>query len=161
MFPLQLTEKLTGMLNAGYVRKTPFTAANAVQFRRNAASFLLAAKDGKHPPIVRYANAYEAVHALAVGFIYIHGLAPGGGDGHRIKVIGTLLDHVKPDLDLDLDDRSEIEYATRQRNEKIYESPAPPPSVKAVEDLIASVGSVEALIRQQCAGWYALKADKA
>jgi len=158
MFPLQLTEKLTGMLNAAYVRKTPFTAANAVQFRRNAASFFQAAKDDRHSPIVRYANAYEAVHALAVGFIYIHGLAPGGGDGHRIKVIGTLLDHVKPDLDLD--DRSEIEYAARQRNEKIYESPAPPPSVKAVEDLIAGVDNVKALIRQQWPSWYALKADK-
>jgi len=156
MFPLSPTEKLTGMLNAGFVRKTPFTAANAVQFRRNAASFLQAAKDDRHPPIVRYANAYEAVHALAVGFIY--GLAPSGGEGHRVKVIGTLLDHVKPDLDID--DRSEIEYAARQRNEKIYESPAPPPSVKAVDDLIASVDSVNALIKQQCADWYALKADK-
>ncbi|NYH20670.1 hypothetical protein [Paraburkholderia bryophila] len=147
------------MLQAGYLRKTPFSAANAVQFRRNAASFLQASKDDRHPPIVRYANAYEAVHALAVGFVYVHGLAPRGGDGHRIKVIGTLLDHAKPELDLD--DRSEIEYAARQRNEKIYESPAPPPSVKAVEDLIGSVGRVEAIIHAQWPNWYALKADKA
>lgn len=146
------------MLNAGFVRKTPFVVNNAVQFRRNAASFLQAAKDDRHAPIVRYANAYEAVHALAVGFVYLYGLAPGGGDGHRVKVIGTLLDHLKPDLDLD--DRSEIEYATRQRNQKIYESPAPPPSVKAVDDLIMSVANVEALVKKRHLEWHALSVDK-
>lgn len=146
------------MLNAGFVRKTPFVANNAVQFRRNAASFLQAAKDDRHAPIVRYANAYEAVHALAVGFVYLYGLAPGGGDGHRVKVIGTLLDHLKPDLDLD--DRSEIEYATRQRNQKIYESPAPPPSVKAVDDLIMSVANVEGLVKKRHLEWHALSVDK-
>jgi hypothetical protein len=158
MFPLPLTKNLSDMLNAGFVRSTPFTAINAVQFRRNTASFLQAAKDDRHAPIVRYANAYEAVHALAVGFVYLYGLAPGGGDGHRVKVIGTLLDHLKPCLDLD--DRTEIEYATRQRNQKIYESPAPPHSVKAVDDLISSVANVEALVKKQYAMWYALNADR-
>ncbi|WP_199189641.1 hypothetical protein [Trinickia symbiotica] len=155
MFPLPLTDKLTNMLNAKYVRPTIFKASNAAQFRRNAASFLQSAKDAKQPPIVRYALAYEAVHALAIGFLYLHALAPTGGDGHRIRAIGTLLDHVG--LELDIDDRIEIEHAARESNDKIYESPAPPPSARQAIDLIESVVRVEGLVKRLVPTWYSLE----
>jgi hypothetical protein len=58
MFPPPLTDKLTNMLNAKYVRPTTFKASNAEQFRRNAAAFLQSAKDAKQPPIVRYTPAF-------------------------------------------------------------------------------------------------------
>lgn len=139
-FPLEIPE--TGIF-------LPFSGSGAIQ-RRSCTP----RRTTKHPPIVRYTNAYEAVHALAVGFVYIHGLAPDGGDGHRVKVIGTLLDHLRTGLDLD--DRSEIELAMRQRHAKIYESPAPPPSVRAVDDLIARVGNVEGRVKQRFPAWYAM-----
>jgi hypothetical protein len=97
------------MVKAKLARATPYEAPQALQFRRNAASFLQAAGQAM-APVASYTLAYEGVHALAVGFLYLHGLSPQG-EGHRTAAIGTLMDHLKGSLDID--DRSDIERAVK------------------------------------------------
>jgi hypothetical protein len=141
------------MVKAKLARATPYEAPQALQFRRNAASFLQAAKQ-EMAPVAAYTLAYEGVHALAVGFLYLHGLSPQG-DGHRTVAIGTLMDHLKDSLDID--DRSDIEKAIKVRNNTLYRAPAPPVSARAASDLLASVQRLEGLLKTLVPNWYAMK----
>jgi hypothetical protein len=150
--PLPLTQALADALKALYVRKTLYENAHAIQFRKNIASYILAAKTESLAPIARYTLAYEEIHAIAVGFLYVHGLAPSGKEGHRIQALTLMYTF----LDLDVDDRSEIIHACNTRNDKLYRSPAPPVSTAAAKDLVDLAVRAEATARERLPGWFAL-----
>jgi hypothetical protein len=149
--PLTPDSAFSDALRAGYIRETPYAAVHAVQFRKNIAAYIQAAK-ADIAPIARYTLAYEALHAIAVGILYVHGVAPGNRDGHRSQALSLMYGY----LDLDVDDRSEIIHASQTRNEKLYKSPAPPPSGKMSNDLLDLAERVEATCRKRLPGWFAL-----
>jgi hypothetical protein len=150
--PLPPTPALSDALKVAYVRVTAYENAHAIQFRKNIASYIQAAKTVSLAPIARYTLAYEAIHAIAVGFLYVHGLAPSGKEGHRIQALTLMYTF----LELDADDRSEIIHACNTRNDKLYRSPAPPVSAAAAKDLVDLAVRAEAVARTKLPGWFAL-----
>lgn len=150
--PRRPTDQLKDALGRNYVRETVFTSENALQFRKNAASYIQDAKNEALTPISRYTLAYEAVHALAVGFLYLHELAPSNNEGHRTQALTILYTH----LELDRDDRSEMTHAHKQRNDKLYKSPAPPVGRAAAQSLAELAVRVEQVACEKLADWYAL-----
>jgi hypothetical protein len=124
--PLPLTQALADALKALYVRKTLYENAHAIQFRKNIASYILAAKT--------------------------ESLAPSGKEGHRIQALTLMYTF----LDLDVDDRSEIIHACNTRNDKLYRSPAPPVSTAAAKDLVDLAVRAEATALERLPGWFAL-----
>ncbi|MBN3753018.1 hypothetical protein G3N95_08690 [Paraburkholderia sp. Tr-20389] len=149
--PLLPTKALSDALKASYIRETAYEDVHAIQFRKNVASYIQAAKL-EMAPIARYTLAYEALHAIAVGVLYVHGLAPGNREGHRTQALSLMYGF----LDLDLDDRSEITHASQTRNDKLYKSLAPPPSSATATYLLELAERVEKIARQKLPGWFAL-----
>jgi hypothetical protein len=151
VLPLKPTDAFLIALRAAFIRETPFEAVHAIQFRKNVASYIQAAKQDM-PPIARYTLAYEALHAIAVGILYVHGLAPGGREGHRSQALSLMYGF----LELDADDRSEISHANQTRNEKLYKSPAPPPSAATANYLLELAERVEKVAHSKLPEWVAL-----
>ncbi|WP_144108136.1 hypothetical protein [Paraburkholderia sp. BCC1886] len=150
--PLPHTKALADALNAGFIRLTPYDAANAIQFRKNVASYIQGAKLEDLAPIAKYTLAYEGIHAIAVGFLFLHGLAPSQREGHRSQALSLMYSF----LELDADDRYEIDDANRMRNDKLYKSPAPPVSATVARQLVELAARAEAKAKARLPEWYAL-----
>jgi hypothetical protein len=150
--PLPHTKALADALAAGIIRETTYDAPNAIQFRKNIASYIQGAKTDALAPIAKYTLAYEAIHAIAVGFLFLHGLAPSNREGHRSQALSLMYTF----LELDTDDRYEIDDANRTRNNKLYKSPAPPISAAVARQLVDLAVRAEAIAKAKLPDWYAL-----
>ena len=151
--PKTPTPELGNLLNAGALRSTDFEVPQAIQFRRNAVTLMADARASHMSPQGRYILAYEGIHALAVGLIYLYSLAPAGELGHRIRVLQLACKLLQSSTD----DFQEISHASAVRNEKLYRSPAPPVGNQESLDLLnIGLKSIDAAGRL-FPEWFALK----
>jgi hypothetical protein len=129
---------------------TPFQWNQAQQFRKNAEAF--SADTGKPylSNIGKFTLAYESIHTLCVGILYIHGLAPSKGPGHR----ATVIELATQELGLENEEQAEIGEAHARRNEISYRSPAPPVSKQSADDLAAIATKAMQKAKQRFPAWF-------
>jgi hypothetical protein len=112
------------------------------------------AGDGRSQAIVHpgsvFLLAYESIHAVCLGYLYCHGLAPAKGPGHRQQVLALVLQELK----LPQEEQGEVQEAHKRRNETTYRSPAPPVSKQDAANLLAIAGRVVQLAKANLPDWF-------
>jgi hypothetical protein len=137
-------------LTADSLVNTPFQWNQAQQFRKNAESFKVDTSKQFLSNIGKFTLAYESIHALSVGLLYIHGFAPSKGPGHR----ATVLSLAGEELGLEPEEQAEVDDAHQKRNEMTYRSPAPPVSKQAADDLMAIAVKCLLKAKQRFPTWF-------
>lgn len=142
--------ELANLVRIRQLRESAYEWVQLLQFRRNAAEYVAAAKAEGTRPVARFLLAYEAIHSLCIGYVYAHGLLPAEGQGHRETVLKLAVQQ----LGGTPEEFAELDQAHRTRAEKTYRLPAPPVSRKTADELLALAQRMMSLARAKLPEWF-------